>query len=236
MPANFAPRVKQTPIKCHATTGGGIRGTGKKRQHGRKRHKLQDLHRSSPLQRSCFVPMFSRLAQKRKRFAGKRRALWRVFPASCVIAFERPRPRLAARAVLAVLPGFRSSVPPAGAASRQGRGKAKTCVLYPAGQGRRGRRTGYGISRVAEPGWRVQPAVGPRKGFAMIQDEFVIEEANHKTILVRHLLARVRFLFVMKGRKLDGATGGEPDPADFSLRNQARLFALREARAQGWID
>jgi hypothetical protein len=70
----------------------------------------------------------------------------------------------------------------------------------------------------------------------MTQDEFVIEEADHKTILVRHLPAGVRFLFVMRGRKLDGATGGEPKPADLSLRNQARIFALREARAQGWID
>ena len=40
----------------------------------------------------------------------------------------------------------------------------------------------------------------------MTQDEFVIEEAGDKTILVRHLLAGVRFLFVMKDRKFAGVS------------------------------
>jgi len=70
----------------------------------------------------------------------------------------------------------------------------------------------------------------------MTQDEFVIEEAGDKTILVRHLLAGVRFLFVMKDRKFAGVAGNEPKPSDLSLRNQARRFAMQEARIQGWID
>ena len=67
------------------------------------------------------------------------------------------------------------------------------------------------------------------------QREFVIEEADHATILVRHMLAGVRFLFVIRGRTLDGQTL-EPPPSDFSLRNQARMFALHEARTRGWVD
>ena len=70
----------------------------------------------------------------------------------------------------------------------------------------------------------------------MAQDEFVIEEANNATILVRHLPAGVRFLFVMKGRKFDGEAGNELKPSDLSLRNQARTFALHQARMHGWID
>jgi len=70
----------------------------------------------------------------------------------------------------------------------------------------------------------------------MIQDEFVIEEADGKTILVRHLIAGIRFLFLIKGRKLSGAAGNDPKPYDLSLRNQARTFALQEARIQGWIE
>ena len=70
----------------------------------------------------------------------------------------------------------------------------------------------------------------------MTQDEFVIEEAGDKTILVRHLVAGVRFLFVMKDRKFADVAVDELKPLDFSLRNQARRFALQEARIQGWID
>ena len=70
----------------------------------------------------------------------------------------------------------------------------------------------------------------------MARDEFVIEEADDTTILVRHLLAGVRFLFVMKGRRFAGADANEPRLSDLSLRNQARTFALQEARTQGWID
>ncbi|HXW72699.1 MAG TPA: hypothetical protein VEK34_14955 [Methylocella sp.] len=55
------------------------------------------------------------------------------------------------------------------------------------------------------------------------------------TILVRHMLAGVRFLFVIRGRTLDGQTV-QPPPSDFSLRNQARLFAPQEARTRGWVD
>ena len=60
----------------------------------------------------------------------------------------------------------------------------------------------------------------------MARDEFVIEEADDTTILVRHLLAGVRFLFVMKGRRFDGGDANEPKSSDLSLRNQARIFAL----------
>jgi hypothetical protein len=77
---------------------------------------------------------------------------------------------------------------------------------------------------------------GLQKGFKMSRDEFVIEEADDRTILVRHMLADVRFLFVIRGRKLDGAGADEPKPSDLSLRNQARTFALDEARTQGWVD
>jgi hypothetical protein len=70
----------------------------------------------------------------------------------------------------------------------------------------------------------------------MTADEFVIEEADDTTILVRHLLAGVRFLFVMKGRRFVGIDANEPKPSDLSLRNQAGTFALDEARIQGWID
>ena len=70
----------------------------------------------------------------------------------------------------------------------------------------------------------------------MTRDEFVIEEADETTILVRHLLAGVRFLFVMEGRTFRDVAGNEPKPLDLSLRNQARTFALWEARTRGWID
>jgi hypothetical protein len=73
-------------------------------------------------------------------------------------------------------------------------------------------------------------------GSKMPHDEFVIEEAGDKTILVLHLLAGVRFLFVMKDRKFADVAGNEPEPSNLSLRNQARTFALQEARIQGWID
>jgi len=67
-------------------------------------------------------------------------------------------------------------------------------------------------------------------------NSFVVEEVDDSTILVRHILAGVRFLFVIKGRTLDGQAGQEPNPSDLSLRNQARAFALREARTRGWVD
>jgi hypothetical protein len=70
----------------------------------------------------------------------------------------------------------------------------------------------------------------------MARDEFIIEEADDTTILVRHLFSRVRFLFVMKGRRMHGVDANEPKPSDHSLRNQALTFALHEARTQGWID
>jgi len=35
-------------------------------------------------------------------------------------------------------------------------------------------------------------------------NSFVVEEADDSTILVRHILAGVRFLFGIKGRTLDG--------------------------------
>jgi hypothetical protein len=68
------------------------------------------------------------------------------------------------------------------------------------------------------------------KGLKMHQDEFIIQEADNTTILVRHLLAGVRFLFVLKGRRFNVIDANEPKPSDLSLRNQARTFALREAR------
>ncbi|HXW71281.1 MAG TPA: hypothetical protein VEK34_07575 [Methylocella sp.] len=67
------------------------------------------------------------------------------------------------------------------------------------------------------------------------QREFLVEEADEATILVRHILAGVRFLFVIRSRTLDGQTA-QPPLSDFSLRNQARLFALQEARSRGWVD
>jgi hypothetical protein len=67
-------------------------------------------------------------------------------------------------------------------------------------------------------------------------DGFVVEEADDSTIVVRHILAGVRFLFVIKGRTFDGHAGQEPNPSDLSLRNQGRAFALREARTRGWVD
>jgi len=66
--------------------------------------------------------------------------------------------------------------------------------------------------------------------------EFVLEEADHSTILVRHRCAGVRFLFVIRGRTLNGERGREPRLTDMSLRNQARIFALREARLRGFVD
>jgi hypothetical protein len=86
--------------------------------------------------------------------------------------------------------------------------------------------------------WRTARRPGARlqKGFEMTRDEFVIEEADGATILVRHLLAGVRFLFLIKGRKFDGILGNELILSDHSLRNQARTFAVQEARTQGWID
>jgi hypothetical protein len=70
----------------------------------------------------------------------------------------------------------------------------------------------------------------------MTQNEFVIEEADGKTILVRHLIAGVRYLFVIKGRTFSDLAGKGPKPSDLSLRNQARAFAMQEARLQGWVD
>ncbi|MGO9233698.1 MAG: hypothetical protein ACLP4V_06255 [Methylocella sp.] len=48
-------------------------------------------------------------------------------------------------------------------------------------------------------------SAGLQEGFKMARDEFVIEEVDDTTILVHHLLASVRFLFVMKGRRFAGA-------------------------------
>ena len=70
----------------------------------------------------------------------------------------------------------------------------------------------------------------------ILSKEFVLEEADPSTILVRHLWAGVRFLFVIRGRKLDGLMGREVQITDLSLRNQARIFALHEARLRGWVD
>ncbi|HTV33958.1 MAG TPA: hypothetical protein VME69_12795 [Methylocella sp.] len=70
----------------------------------------------------------------------------------------------------------------------------------------------------------------------ILSNEFILEEADPSTILVRHLIAGVRFLFVIKGRRLDGQMGREPQMNDLSLRNQARIFALREARLRGFVD
>lgn len=67
-------------------------------------------------------------------------------------------------------------------------------------------------------------------------NEFILEEAEPSTILVRHLCAGVRFLFVIRGRKLDGLMGRDPKITDLSLRNQARIFALHEARLRGFVD
>ena len=63
----------------------------------------------------------------------------------------------------------------------------------------------------------------------MTQDEFVIEEAGDKTILVRHSLAGVRFLFVMKDRKFAGAAGNEPKPSD--LRTLRTITATNSLNA-----
>ena len=71
----------------------------------------------------------------------------------------------------------------------------------------------------------------------MNQSEFVIEEADEATVLVRHRVAGVRFLFVIKSRRFsDLGNDDQPKESDLSLRTQARRFALQQARAQGWID
>ncbi|MGQ0444689.1 MAG: hypothetical protein ACT4O2_06070 [Beijerinckiaceae bacterium] len=67
-------------------------------------------------------------------------------------------------------------------------------------------------------------------------NEFILEEADHSTILVRHLFAGVRFLFVIRGRRLDGHMGHAPRHVDRSVQNQARIFALHEARLRGFVD
>lgn len=70
----------------------------------------------------------------------------------------------------------------------------------------------------------------------MAQDEFVIEEADDRTILVRHQIDGVGYLLVIKGRSFSDLAENEPNPCDVSLRSQARSFALQEARSRGWVD
>lgn len=62
-------------------------------------------------------------------------------------------------------------------------------------------------------------------------DDFVVESADHKVIRVRHLSSAATFSFVIESRSLGGAVGSmEKVPFDFTLRNQARLFAKVEGR------
>lgn len=83
---------------------------------------------------------------------------------------------------------------------------------------------------IAATGVRLQ------KGFKMTRDEFVIGDANDTTILVRYLLAGVRFLFVTKRRRFNGVDANEPKPSELSLRNQARTFALHEAPREARVE
>ena len=76
---------------------------------------------------------------------------------------------------------------------------------------------------------------GLQEGFKMTRDEFVIEEVDATTILVRHLLGGVRFLFVMKGRRFAGADAYEPRPSVCEIK-LAHLLCRRPAREAGSIN
>ena len=71
----------------------------------------------------------------------------------------------------------------------------------------------------------------------MTQNEFVIEEADGKTILVRHLIAGVRYLFVIKGRTFSDLAGKGPKPSDLSCGIKlAHSLCGKPASKAGLID
>jgi transcriptional regulator with XRE-family HTH domain len=90
-----------------------------------------------------------------------------------------------------------------------------------------------------------------RKGREM-KDQFVVEEADETSIRIRALSTADRFSFVIKDRKIGSAAmasratpveksraallGDEPKAFNPTLQNQARSFALHEARTRGLID
>ena len=90
-----------------------------------------------------------------------------------------------------------------------------------------------------------------RKGH-QVKDQFVVEEADETSIRIRALSTADRFSFVIKDRKIGSAAmasratpveksraalrGDEPKAFDPTLQNQARLFALHEARTRDLID
>ncbi|WP_156898049.1 hypothetical protein [Methylocapsa acidiphila] len=70
----------------------------------------------------------------------------------------------------------------------------------------------------------------------MSQDQFVVEAADETLIRICDLSTSARFLFAIKDRKFDCVPGVKANPLGFAGRNQARSFALEEARKRGLID
>ncbi len=70
----------------------------------------------------------------------------------------------------------------------------------------------------------------------MDEDQYEIEKVDEGSIQIRDLTTGFRFTFVIIDRKFGGVVGDELNPSDQTLRNQARTFALHEARKRGLID
>jgi hypothetical protein len=71
----------------------------------------------------------------------------------------------------------------------------------------------------------------------MNKDRFRLEEESEGRINIRDIpTGVVLFTILIIGRKLDGIIGSPQNPLDPTLRDQARSFAEREARARGLID
>jgi hypothetical protein len=68
------------------------------------------------------------------------------------------------------------------------------------------------------------------------QDQFVVEVADETLIRICDLSTSALFLFAINDRKFDGIPGAKPNPLGSARRNQARSFALYEARERGLID
>jgi hypothetical protein len=68
------------------------------------------------------------------------------------------------------------------------------------------------------------------------QDQYDVEAADETLIRIRDLSTSARFLFAIKDRKFDGVLGVKANPLGSARRDQARSFALDEARKRGLID
>ena len=71
----------------------------------------------------------------------------------------------------------------------------------------------------------------------MADSEFIVETAEPNSIRVRHLQTAARFFFVIEKKRITVVLGSnERNPMELTVRNRARSFATKEARARGLID